>query len=85
MLGEDGSCMAIGEECAEKTLRGGEGGEGVSSCGPWRHSNALGEVLIWFVTNNAKLFQQQKVKQAVSRSTCNRSSCCRLLMVPQML
>lgn len=37
MLGEDGSCMAIGEECAEKTLRSGEGGEGVSSCGPWRH------------------------------------------------
>lgn len=34
MLGEDGSCMAIGEECAEKTLGGGEGGESVSSCGP---------------------------------------------------
>lgn len=34
MLGEDGGCMAIGEECAEKTLRSGEGGEGVSSCRP---------------------------------------------------
>lgn len=37
MLGEDGSCMSIGEECAEKTLGGREGGEGISSCGGWEH------------------------------------------------